>query len=134
MLQPRQMIPTFTLRATDGTEYLASMYRGRRSLVLIFPGQGEGEFVRELAARKAEIEEEDAHVLVITSGASELNVFQVLIDPDDQVRRRFGVGSEATVYLTDPYGEIYSAYQGNDIPDADEVLASLRHINTTCPE
>ncbi len=134
MLSPRQMIPSFVLETANGVEYRSATYRGRRCLVLILPGEGEGGLVQELAAHRAEIEAEDAQVLIIGAGKSGGAGFPVLVDPEGRVRRRFDLEEQTAVYLTDPYGEIYSAYEGKELPNVEELLASLRHINAACPE
>lgn len=135
-----QMIPDLRLSSSDGREFRMSMFRGHRNLVLIFTAGKSPSIVGALASRAEEIEEEEnARVFVITPAAPErvqdvAKSFPVLIDTDLAASRRFGADREPALYITDQYGEIYAAHHGTNLPSADEVLTSLRHINAACPE
>lgn len=133
-----QMIPDFTLTATDGRQFRMSMFRGFRDLVLIFAAGEVPPLIAELASRAEEIEEENARVFIIApEPAEQLKVaahrIPVLVDSGVAVSGRFGAARHPALYITDQYGEIYSAHHGT-LPPANEVLASLRHINAACPE
>lgn len=136
-LQARQMIPSFVLTSADGREIRSSSFRGRRSLVLIFPNEQTNSALAALASRQQEIREEEAELLVFASGSPDFDRDVTLIDDSGEVIRRFVTEGEWAVYITDPYGEIYAAFpneQRPDVPEADEILSSLRHINAACPE
>jgi peroxiredoxin len=137
--KPSQMIPDFRLSTSEGREFAISGFRGRRNLLLIFAANAFPPIVEGLARRTAELSEEQTQVLVIarTPVKSIGGVFPVLLDADGYVGRRFGAESAPAVYITDQYGEIYSAARSEGaepLPDADQILASLRHINVACPE
>lgn len=139
-------MPDFRLNTPDDREFRISSFRGRRNLVLVFAPSNVPPLVAELASRQAELAEEDTQVFVIApeSGAdamaqryAEHRTVEVLSDPDGEVLRRYGAESSPAVYVTDQYGEIYSAHharEGLTLPDANEIVASLRHINAACPE
>jgi peroxiredoxin len=146
----REMAPDFVLRSSTGREYQLASFRGRKNLVLVFvgsgapPGQGDSsqaKLLQELEKRKAELQEEDCQLFVILSGnmvaAEALRKrdrfsFTILADETGSVHARYHAG-ESAVIITDRYGEIYRAYR-EQLPDADDLLASLRHINAECPE
>jgi peroxiredoxin len=119
-----------------------SDYRGRRDLVLCFVGRdlhgAASDLLKSLSTRKDELEYEDTQVLVIVAGslsaveflrARDGLAFPVLADADGAVHDRYA----ANLVITDRYGEIYSVHRST-WPTADEVMASLRHINAECPE
>ncbi len=138
----REMIPDFVLPSSSGGRVQASSYRGRRDLVLVFIGQGGNENLLDaLASANGELNEEETQVLVVYRGsvaqAEDLRrrlslPFPVLADEDGQVHLRYAV-KRAAVVITDRYGEIYSVFR-QVLPDTEEILASLRHINAACPE
>jgi peroxiredoxin len=140
--QERQIAPDFILQSSTGTECQISRLRGRRNLVLLFAGRAEGPttaLARALASRGQELREEEALVLEVVLGdmatAHTLHSvdqvpFPVLADSDGAVHQTYG---GPAVYVMDRYGEIYGAYR-DPLPTADDILASLRHINAACPE
>jgi peroxiredoxin len=140
--QERQIAPDFILQSSTGTEYQMSRLRGRRNVVLLVAGTAEGPttaLARALATRGQELREEEALVLEVVWGdvataqalhSRDLIPFPVLADPDGAVHQRYGAPA---VYVTDRYGEIYGAHR-DPLPSADDILASLRHINSACPE
>ncbi|HYG99632.1 MAG TPA: redoxin domain-containing protein [Terriglobales bacterium] len=135
-----QMIPDFRLESLDGREFRMANFRGHRNLVLVFTAGATLPLVAELASRTEELEQENARVFLIAAARSErleaANAagFPVLLDADRKVSRRFGAENAPALYVTDQYGEIYSAHHGARLPSADEVLSSLRHISAACPE
>ena len=137
--QINQMIPDFKLKSTDDREFRISIFRGHRDLVLVFTAGTVPQIVADIASRIGELDEENARAFVIAPAASRAILsaahgIPVLLDPELAVSRRFGADREAAVYITDQYGEIYSAHSAPNLPTAHEVLASLRHINAACPE
>jgi peroxiredoxin len=145
MLRTNELIRDFTLDSSEGVAVSPSQYRGRRNLVLVFTG-GAPHLVRDwvgaLSANTDDLEEENARVLVVIEGTpeearqlhEELGApFIFLADCDAEVHRRFAEISP-TVVITDRFGEIYSVHRGADLPNAADVIASLRHINIMCDE
>lgn len=144
-IKPRDMLPQFTLRAREGPLVRVSDFRGRKNLVVIFPAGRQLPLVSDLVKRESELEDENVVVLVVqppsqcpqeghADGSAQ---FRFLCDQDGEVSRRFGAENTVAVYITDQYGEVYSASGAAEetaLPDADEVLASLQHINAACPE
>jgi peroxiredoxin len=140
--QSGKLVPPFTLAAQDGQIVRIGDFRGRRNLVLIFAARKPLSLISDMERRQAELQEENALVLLIDSIPNQFRApnsksMYFLMDSDSEVSRRFGAEYQAAVYITDQYGEIYSVHrmsEGSLLPDADEVLASLRHINAACPE
>jgi peroxiredoxin len=107
---------------------------------------GTAGLIAELAAHGEELDDEETQVLIVFRGnmvACEVLrkrdhiPFAVLADENGRAHARYGAGTSPGLYLTDRYGEIYDARrtsEGNALPDADDVLASIRHINAACPE
>lgn len=139
-----EMVPQFTLQGQDDRTVRVSDFRGKKNLVLIFAAGQKVPLVRELAGRVEEVKDENTVVLVINSCPESLRAANSLSasihgwnDPGARMSRRFGAEFEPAVYVTDQYGEIYSAHRSSEgalLPDADDVLASVRHINAACPE
>ena len=154
MLTANQMIPDFTLDSSEGVPVCSSQYRGKRNLVIAFIGTvptAAMEWLNALAERADDLEEENARVLVVVQDtpeqARELREelgapFIFLADCDGEVHRRYCVissdgKSQLVLFVTDRYGEIYSVHHasaGERLPNAADVIASLRHINIMCDE
>lgn len=146
----REMAPDFTLQSSTGRAYQLSSFRGRRNLLLLFLADGKHNteaLVTALAAHREELEqEEETQVLLVFRGnmvscealrRRDHIPFTVLADEDGRVHDRYGAANSPALYLTDRYGEIYDARrisEGAALPDADDILASVRHINAACPE
>ncbi len=146
----REMAPDFTLQSSTGRSYQLSSFRGRRNLVLLFLAGGNSQpqsLVAALHAHREELEqEEETQVLLLFRGnmvacealrKRDHIAFTVLADEDGRVHERYRAGNSPALYLTDRYGEIYQARRtadGASLPDADDILASIRHINAACPE
>lgn len=145
MLEAKQLIPDFTLDSSEGFELRASQYRGKRNLIIALLGTVAGaamEFLNSLAQHTDELEDENARVLVIVRDTpeqaralhEELGApFIFLADCDGAVHQHYAVGSHPLLVITDRYGEIYSVHHDH-LPNAAEVIASLRHINIMCDE
>jgi peroxiredoxin len=146
-------IPDLRLTDTDGRFVQASDYRGRRSLVLIFADSRNmsSALLSEVGEEYQAFVDEDAEVLAIVWASPEEAVrfkrslkltFPVLNDEDGVEHRNFGAidghgRAAAAVYVTDRFGEIYDALRtrdGDRLPTASEILASLEFISIQCPE
>lgn len=107
-------------RTDDGREVHVSDFRGRRNIVLIFPGEGEeaSSLIRGLG-NNAEVQSEEAVVLTASEATA----------------RAFYSAPSSAVFIADRYGEIFfSARHPDPLPDAAEVLKWLEFINSQCPE
>ncbi len=102
----------------DGREVAVSDFRGRRNIVLIFPGAATVALLEQLSFRSEEIASEEA----------------VVLRASDAVREAYQAPGSA-VFIADRYGEIFfSARSPEPLPDAAEVLKWLEFINAQCPE
>ena len=147
--EQRQMVPDFTLQSSTGRPYQVSSFRGRRNLLVLFVGDGDhgtAGLIAEFAARREELDDEETEVLLVFRGnmvacealrKRDHIPFAVLADENGRAHERYGAGTSPALYLTDRYGEIYDARRTSEsvsLPDADDILASIRHINAACPE
>ena len=105
-------------RTLDGRDIHVSELRGRRNIVLVFPGPETTALVDRLGGQLDELATEEAVVLIASETA-----------------RRVYDAPTSAVFITDRYGEIFfSARHPELIPDAREVLKWLEFINAQCPE
>jgi peroxiredoxin len=144
MLQVNQLLPDFTLDSSEGVPVRASQYRGKKNLVISLLSavpNAAMEWLNAMAQRADDLADEDARVLIVVRDtpeqARELReelgaAFIILADCDGLVHRSFAADG-LMVIITDRYGEIYSIDR-DALPDAADVIASLRHINIMCDE
>ena len=122
MLQRGDQVPHFTLSTLAGQRVHYSEIWQRRTLLLIcLPAEStaspSGRYVSELAARAAEIAEQDAESVVTCETVT-------------------GAPCPGVV-IADRWGEIYFVAGSSHVeglPSVDELLAWLRHIRNECPE
>lgn len=149
-----QPLPLFTLRNSCGRQVRLWDFKQRRPVVLLFIHSGHCQLclaaVRELAARREDLAELRAAVLVIVSEAPEVLAdlrerlgipFTLLADEDGTVAARY-LSSERDepaptgLFVADRYGECglaATAAEASDLPRADAVLAELAHAaQNTC--
>lgn len=154
LLEPGQIIPSFSLPDADGVMYSPWNYKQRQHLVLIFtPGSTSSEtrgLLREFARHYAAFREEDCSILAITPDPviSNLQVqeelhlpFPLLGNPKGDVIARYTQWEQDTgtrrpsIVLADRYNALYqqwTAEQEADLPPIEELLASLRYLNRLC--
>ena|SRR5512146_1424220 len=130
VLERGMMLRDLRARALDARSVQASDFRGRRNLLLIFPGAAgeEADLLHELRHSAAELQEEEAVVLLADTSDDRDNFYGARTADNERI---------AALYITDRYGEIYfSAHpgRGESLPGADETLGWLRFINAQCPE
>jgi hypothetical protein len=112
------LLRDISARTLNGEDVSISDFRGRRDLVLIFPGPDADRLVQALRGHTDDVRSEEAVVLIAPDSAREL----------------YAAPSSA-VFLTDRFGEIFfSARHPEALPDAAEVLRWLEFINAQCPE
>lgn len=148
-----EILPGFTLPASDGSAILLESYRGRANLVVVFAGGAIDEsavtvMLEELAARTEELTSETAQVLVAVTSRTAATpqrarcAFPVLVDDGAHIHRSVGLIDTAgrpvpAVFVTDRFREIYATYlpgHGSALPTAKEILDWLLFINIQCPE
>ncbi len=130
MLDRGMMLRDLQAQTLDGRSVCASDFRGRRNLVLIFPGAEAEESIllNELKQRTADLQQEEAVVLVGSDAPADIRSHYGALSP---------AGRIAALYVTDRYGEIYYSARcevGGALPSAAEVLGWLEFINSQCPE
>jgi peroxiredoxin len=152
LLEPGQLIPSFSLPDADGMMYSPWNYKQRQHLVLLFTrsissSETRG-LLREFARHYAAFREEDCSILVITPDPvinnlrAELHLpFPLLGNPQGDVIARYTQWEKAngtlhpSIVLADRYNALYqqwTAEQEADLPPIDELLASLRYLNRLC--
>jgi peroxiredoxin len=150
-----QLLRNFALLSAAGKQEQLSNYRGHSSLVVVLAGARGSEpelaLLKALAARHAEVLEEEAQVIAVLYCAREQAQavksraqlpFLVLADSEGAVHRSLGAlgqGGEPrlAVYITDRYAEVFAAFrtaQGDAAPSAQDILGWLQFINKQCPE
>ncbi len=125
-LERGMMLRQIRARTLDGRAVETSDFRGRRNLLLIFAGE-HGEhtaLLAELGRRAAELQEEEAAVLIADTADDTNNVYGARAEDGRPI---------AALYISDRYGEIYFAAH-QQLISADESLDWLRYINAQCPE
>ena len=149
LLQPGQVVPTFTLPDTAGTPVRRTAYRDKRNLVLVFLPSAEVEgaraYLRTLAQGYDSLRAETGEVLAILRGDGaaiadarrELALpFPLLHDADGAATARFmSPAARVGVFVTDRYGELYFAAPAADtasLPPIAEIQAWLEAIDRQC--
>jgi peroxiredoxin Q/BCP len=149
ILQPSQVVPTFTLPDTSGAPVRRTAYRDRKNLVLVFLPSAEDDgaraYLRALTEGYESFRAESGEVLAILRGdraaiadvRRELALpFPLLHDADAAVTARFlPPAAGAGVFVTDRYGELYLAAPAADtaaLPPTLEIQAWLEAIDRQC--
>lgn len=154
-LSAGELIPDTTFHTWVGASIPCSALRGRSNIVLLFLCGGRRravELAAELIQNEGELHGEDAMFFAVLHGdrdaAATLNAqlefpgAYLCYDDEGEMHRRFGALSEegysdSALYITDRWGEVYCAIrelEGDTLPSAQEILASLRHLNIMCEE
>jgi peroxiredoxin len=154
LFEAGQIIPAFTLPGADGMPHSPWDYKQREHLVLLFTRNTALSETRGLLRAFAQayrlLREETCAVLVVTPDTVIVNLqaqedlyvpFPLLADPKGDVISRYTHWNATTkepapcIVLADRYNALYEqwiAEQETDLPPIDEILASLRYINTLC--
>src|SRR6185437_10237979 len=107
--------------------------------------------LKALAARHAEVLEEEAQVIAVLYCAREQAQairsreqlpFLVMADSQGAVHRSLGAldqrgAPRLAVYVTDRYAEVFAAFrtaQGDAAPSVQDIVGWLQFINRQCPE
>jgi len=160
--RPGHMIRDFELPSSAGGRVRVSSFRGRKNLLLVFPGRADAmrAFLEDAAKRSSEFATQDAVIIAVLPEArseaetsvanhaarshSAANPDTVVVLYDDSLsayRLSGGVDQHGELipllYLTDRFGEIASAYSAESQtapPSVDEILRALDFLNQQCPE
>lgn len=145
LLEADQVVPGVPMTdAATGRPVRAWDFRHRRALVLAFLHADCAAceaYGRDLAAVREDLSGAGAEARAVlpagTSGDGE-GALPALIDETGRAVRRFLEAPEAVplVLLIDRFGAAWRSYPspGHDFPSTDEVVASLWHVATMCPE
>lgn len=139
------LLPDFTVETLTGRTIHRRDFKGRKHLVVCFAQAEVGAAGQGLAAAIAALypswQTERAETLLIVTApdgiATALTSPPIVIDADGQLRARFGVGTEATLFVADRYGEIaFYATGGAAITlqglPLDGVLPTLELLEMRC--
>lgn len=149
-----EVVPDVTVQLDTAASLPLSALRARHNLVLVFlcGGRRCGLQLVDALFSHPELAQEESIVLPVLHGdpaaARALNLerwqgqLNVAADSDGSLHRLFGAlaeegYSDPALYITDRWGQIYAAIReldGDALPTADEIVASLRHINHACEE
>ena len=154
-LLPRDsIIPAFSLPGADGMPHSPWDYKQRENLILLFPhsvttGEGRG-LLRTFAHYFQGFREESCAILAITADTVILNLeaqqvlhlpFPLLADPKGGVITRYTTWEstqrivEPCIVLANRYNAVYQqwvAERESDLPSIEELLESLRYLNSLC--
>ena len=152
-LRARRLIPPLTLRQPDGSEIRAWDFKQKKNLVVVFLDehclQCEA-FIRDVAARAAELREKEAVVLLAFPQEPGQSLRAFASDPlfpgattPHHVRAFLGENalsleglSRRGTFVTDRYGEIADLWitRGHCFPHTDQILSSLNRVEIACEE
>lgn len=161
--RPGHMVRDFELPSTTGGRVRISSFRGRKNLLLVFPGHSDEmrALLEEASKRSSEFATQEAVIIAVlpeprseeeTSGANHVAKNDSAANPDscvvvlhDESRSAYRLSggldkvgeSIPLLYLTDRFGEIASAYSAQskaEPPSLDEILRTLDFLNQQCPE
>ncbi len=158
MRKLREVIPPLTARTAAGELVHAWDYKQKKSLVIAFLREGPAgaaprrDFLAELKARAADLEENEAVALVVydtpqpkAAAASLPASIVVATDESGRSQRAFlgddafgAVGAKRLgVFVTDRYGELraqWAAPEEDGLPGLDEIVSWLGQIEVACEE
>jgi len=155
VLKTRQLIPSLTARTPGGQTVRAWDYKQKKNLVIAFLRAGCRpceDFLRKLAARAAELAEQEAVALVLFAEApptleTPTLPSQIVVAADMGGRSQraylgdsvFGPAGQQVVgvFVADRYGELYAQWvvrEEDGLPGVGEVLEWLRQIQVACEE
>jgi hypothetical protein len=155
VLRTRQLIPPLTAKTLAGQVIRAWDFKQKKNLIIAFLGAAHPEsegFLKRLAARAAEIAEQEAVALIVFSETPPASLLAhlssgiaVAIDMSGRAARAY-LGEDAFgpsgqqrlgVFVADRYGELHAQWvvpAGGALPGAGEVLSWLRQVELACEE
>lgn len=150
--RPGFMIRDFTLQSNRGERIAISDFRGRSSLLIVFPGRSAAmrRLLEDAALHGDQFILRDAMVVAVIPGGPDKETLLipgdtsilVLHDSTHAAHKLSGAMDEdgglvPLVYLTDRFGEVISscAVRGNASPPSlPEIFNTLEFISHQCPE
>ncbi|HYL67923.1 MAG TPA: hypothetical protein VEX69_02060 [Candidatus Limnocylindria bacterium] len=154
MLRTRQLIPPINLHTPDGRTIRAWDFKQKRNLVIAFLDADCAlctDFLRQLAARAAELREKETAALVVFLAPPPAAVTDSL--PKEIIAgcevsgygARAYLGDDAFsarglvrrgVFVVDRYGELFAQWPlaAHNFPAIEEIFRSLDHIEMACEE
>ncbi len=149
-----QIIPAFTLPATDGMPHSPWDYKQREHLILLFTSstvntESRG-LLRAFSQEFGAFREEQCALLAITADPVIVNLhaqeilhlrFPLLSDPQGKIIARYTHWDDAThrltpgIFLADRYSALYEQWtteREEDLPPIAELLATLQYLNRLC--
>lgn len=146
ILQPGQIVPSFTLPDAQGRPVRRNDYRGKRHVALVFlpsgADYGAWAYLRALTASYAAFAAAGSEVLAVlredTTAAWGVSKppFPILIDANGKTAARFlPIPARAGIFVTDRYGELYfsALTAGADtLPPVADLLAWMEAIDNQC--
>ncbi len=154
VLEQDTIIPAFSLPGPDGMPHSPWDYKQRENLVLLFPkstttSEGRG-LLRAFAQHFRDFRAENCAILAITADTVLANLevqealhlpFPLLANPEGGVIMRYTTwdGTQRKVrpciVLANRYNALYQqwlAERESDLPSIEELLESLRYLNSLC--
>jgi peroxiredoxin len=152
LLRIRQLIPPLSIHTPDGRTVRAWDYKQKKNLVIAFLDLDCGscaEFLRDLAARAAELREREAVALVVFLEQPPRQVTdclpaEIIVGSDMPGRAvRAFLGEDAFsarglvrggVFVTDRYGELSAQWpiERHKFPELAEILSVLDYVQMAC--
>ena len=154
LLEQDTIIPAFSLPGPDGTPHSPWDYKQRENLLLLFSqsattSEGRG-FLRAFAQHFGDFRAENCAILAVTADTVLANLeaqetlhlpFPLLANPDGGVIMRYTLWDGAQrkvgpcIVLANRYNALYQqwlAQRESGLPSIEELLASLRYLNSLC--
>ncbi len=154
LLEKDQIIPAFSLPGADGMPHSPWDYKQRENLILLLTqstmlNEGRG-LLRTFAQHFQDFREENCALLAITTDTVLINLeaqqilhlpFPLLADPKGGVLSRYTSWDSTqrllkpSIVLANRYNALYEHWITEDernLPSIEELLASLRYLNSLC--
>ena len=154
LLERDSIIPAFSLPGADGMPHSPWDYKQRENLILLFSqstttSEGRG-LLRTFAHHFQDFREEDCAILAITADTVIVNLeaqealhlpFPLLADSRGGVIARYTMWDSTyrkvspCIVLANRYNAVYQQWRverESDLPPIEELLESLRYLNSLC--
>ena len=154
LLEPKQMLPAFSLPGADGMPHSSWTYKQREHLLLLFTqsiDESESRGVlRAFGKEYRAFREEQCAILAITPDTVFANLqtqealklpFPLLADPQGEVIAKYTQWDKdkrkvaPSIVLADRYGAVYRQWTTEkeaELVSVEEILADLRYMNNLC--